>query len=588
MAEAEMDKNLYEFTMLKAGLNAQLEILRNSKAKLIMQLNEATASLNADRQEMAEKEEERKTLEHEYKVFMAKCKKRIEWIFFQDFCSYLVVRAQVMIYSKVSPPTKIVDCDITPFVPGDCSVPCDDECPDKKNPFGCGGWQSLTRVIVVQPNEFGVKCPELVRKRKCGQFKCPVDCVMSKWSGWSKCSKECEGGTKGRTRSILTKPKNGGMSCNTAQEFRACNVGSCDRNCKLKKWSKWSPCSVACGGGFSERWRRVLRPIRGNGKCPKPSSRIRYGIKKCNTFDCKGDEVCIAKQDLVLAIDASGSLREDGYKILKDFAAGLIDKYMGKYYGYEDMRIGVVQFGNGEIRDDGTVSDALLIQQLTNDMAKVKSSIEGLEYKKGFTNMAQAFTMAEKMFLLGGRRRAMSAVLTLTDGKPSFLFNTYEKVLQLKDKHVKLFFAPVTEFQGEELALMKKWASSPWETNLVHVPGLLPLKADSALFAQAMVVKFCPEAMSPSSTMVEESEMGYMLIAENNHCGKRGQLLANDVRGAADCAALAQGAGVSAFSLGTEHSRGRCWGEGLVVTDAMVDDWNKDRVSPTCPGGEWE
>merc|ERR1719265_3050424 len=437
--QAEMDKNLFEFTILKENLNAQLEVLRNSKARFTMELNEATASLNSDREEMAEKEEQRKTLEHEYKVYMSKCKKRIEWIFFQDFCSYLVVRAQVMIYSKVSPPEKIVDCDITPFVPGECSVPCDDSCPDKKNPHGCGGWQTLTRTITVRANEFGVKYPELTRKRKCNQIKCPVDCVMSRWSRWSKCSKACEGGTKGRTRNIITKPKNGGLSCNTAQESRACNTGSCDRNCALKKWSKWSPCSVACGGGFTERWRRVLIPIRGNGRCPKPSSKIRYGIKKCNQHGCKGDEVCIAKQDLVLAIDGSGSLRQDGYKILKDFAAGLIDKYMGKYYGYEDMRIGVVQFGNGEIEEDGTVSGALLIQKLTNDMSTVKSKIEALEYKKGFTNMAQAFTMAETMFLLGGRRRAMSAVLTLTDGKPSFLFNTYEKVMQLKDKHGKLF-----------------------------------------------------------------------------------------------------------------------------------------------------
>ena len=46
----------------------------------------------------------------------------------------------------------------------------------------------------------------------------------------------------------------------------------------------------------------------------------------------------------------------------------------------------------------------------------------------------------------------MGAVLTLTDGKPSFLFNTYEKVLQLKDKHVNLFFSPVTEFAGEARA----------------------------------------------------------------------------------------------------------------------------------------
>merc|ERR1719443_2662539 len=400
--QAEMDKNAYEFAMLKADLNSQLDILRNSKAKLIMQLNEATASLNSDRQEMSEKEEERDKLEHEYKAHMKACKTRIEWIFFQDFCSYLVVRTQIMGFSTVSPPEKIVDCDITAFVPGECSVPCDDECPDKTNPYGCGGWQTLTRTILVQANQYGVVCPELelARKRKCNQVKCPVDCMMSKWSGWSKCSKECEGGTKGRTRSIITKPKNGGMSCNTAQESRACNTGSCDRNCKLKKWSKWSPCSVACGGGFTERWRRVIIPIRGNGMCPKRSSNKRHGIRKCNTHECNGDEVCIAKQDLVLAIDGSGSLRQDGFKILKDFAAGLIDKYKGHYYGYEDMRIGVAQFGNGEILDDGTVSDALLIQPLENDMEKVKIALEGLEYKKGFTNMAQAFTLAEKMFLL--------------------------------------------------------------------------------------------------------------------------------------------------------------------------------------------
>ena len=75
----------------------------------------------------------------------------------------------------------------------------------------------------------------------------------------------------------------------------------------------------------------MLRPIRGNGKCPKLRLRIRYGIKECNTFKRAGDEVCIAKQDLVFSIDGNGSLRESGYKILKNFAASYIDKYEGEY-----------------------------------------------------------------------------------------------------------------------------------------------------------------------------------------------------------------------------------------------------------------
>merc|ERR1719353_2623843 len=134
------------------------------------------------------------------------------------------------------------------------------------------------------------------------------------------------------------------------------------------------------------------------------------------------------------------------------------------YYGEDDMSIAVVQFGNGEILDDGSISSAKPIIPLTSEIAKVKAAIEGLEYMKGFTNMAQAFTEAEKYFLLGGRRKAQSAVMTITDGKPSFMFQTHEKVMQLKDKHIKLFFAPVIEFSDEELELMKEWASSPWET----------------------------------------------------------------------------------------------------------------------------
>merc|ERR1719301_214639 len=193
---------------------------------------------------------------------------------------------------------------------------------------------------------------------------------------------------------------------------------------------------------------------------------------------------------------------------------------MGTYFGYEDMKIGLVQFGNGEIEKDGSVAGAVEVLGLTSDMDKVKTAIEGIEYKKGFTNMAQAFGVAEKLLLLGGRKKAQSAVLTLTDGKPSFLFQTHEKVMQLKDKHVKLFFAPIVEFEGDELDLMKEWASQPWDTNLVHVPGLAPLQADKDIFAQKMIVKFCPEAMSPSAMMVEEVEIGYFLVRENGQCGK--------------------------------------------------------------------
>merc|ERR1719216_701560 len=126
----------------------------------------------------------------------------------------------------------------------------------------------MKRDMVVAPNEFGMICPQFERPKKCKQIKCPVDCVESEWSGWSKCTKECEGGVQVRTRSILTKAKNGGKSCDTVQEEISCNTGSCDRDCRLDIWSDWTPCSMACGGGFSERKKAVVIPIRGQGKCP--------------------------------------------------------------------------------------------------------------------------------------------------------------------------------------------------------------------------------------------------------------------------------------------------------------------------------
>ena len=130
----------------------------------------------------------------------------MDWIKFRDYCAFLSVRVTTMEYCSVSAPGKIVDCALTDWVPGECSVSCDDSC------YGCGGWQTLTRDVIVKNNEFGYQCSILERKRKCKQIKCPVDCVQSEWSLYAACTREeCGGGTKSRTRSILVKPKNGGM-----------------------------------------------------------------------------------------------------------------------------------------------------------------------------------------------------------------------------------------------------------------------------------------------------------------------------------------------------------------------------------------
>jgi uncharacterized protein YegL len=50
--------------------------------------------------------------------------------------------------------------------------------------------------------------------------------------------------------------------------------------------------------------------------------------------------------DLVLAIDGSGSVKEDGFDTIKNFTGELVKKFRGDAYKNGAMKVGVVQFGN--------------------------------------------------------------------------------------------------------------------------------------------------------------------------------------------------------------------------------------------------
>jgi len=585
----EMNKNAYLFEELKITLNDQITMLANSKARFSMMLSEARSNLAADREEVKAKEMQKLDVDEAYLAFMKLCCERVKWIMFQDMCALIVVRNAVMESSTTCPGQEIVDCDVDNWVGKKCTVECDDTCPavpDASQVYSCGGWQQIDRKIVVDPpDECGLRCPALSRTKKCNQKKCPIDCEMSEWSGWSKCTADCEGGVRSRTRSLIVKPKNGGMACNTAEETEACNTASCDRDCTLTPWTPWTPCSVACGTGFQNKAKHVLIPTRGFGKCPKEDGPNRAAEQECNTQPCVGDEICIANQDLIIAIDGSGSVREDGFNILKNYALDLLSKYHSEYYGSGAMKIGLIEFGNGIIMPDGvTVSPAMNVHTLSSDLGSVKSAVEGMVQKKGFTNMAQAFALAETMYTSSGRKGSQSALMVITDGKPSFQFQTNELVQQLDDKGVQRFFIVVSDSE-KSVDLMKKWASAPWETNLLHIPGLSPLEADQGVWSQKAVTLFCPMSMSPSLETTKEVAGGFMHVRDGGYCGARGQLLSTEVNDADGCSFLAQGAGAESFLLGIWFRRGYCYAGEMTVDSPQYESWEDDRVSPSCPSG---
>merc|ERR1719498_871488 len=81
------------------------------------------------------------------------------------------------------------------------------------------------------------------------------DCEVSKWDP-EECSKKCAGGTQKLTRNVLTHP-NCGTKCLPLAAIRSCNNSPCPVNCRLSTWSGWSKCSAKCGGGVQQRLREV-------------------------------------------------------------------------------------------------------------------------------------------------------------------------------------------------------------------------------------------------------------------------------------------------------------------------------------------
>jgi len=593
MLTMDMNKNAYLFEELKITLNDQITALANSKARFSMMLSESRSNLAADREEKKSKEAQKKDVDQSFKRFMSKCCERVKWIMFQDMCALIVVRNAVLETSADCPGNAIVDCDVDNWVGQKCTVGCDDTCPDRPDAsevYQCGGWQEIKRAVVVSPPDVcGLRCPALSRTKKCNQKRCPVDCVMSEWSGWSKCTADCEGGVRSHTRSLLTKPMNGGLSCNTNEEGEACNTMSCDRDCRLAQWTPWSPCSVACGpSGIQERKKHVLIPTRGFGKCPKENSKERFAEQACNTHPCIGDEICIAHQDLVIAIDGSGSLLDNGFSAVRDFAVALLARYTSDYFNSETMKVGLVEFGNGIIMEDGvTVSPAMNVHALSTDLGSVKTALEGMVQKKGFTNMAQAFALAETMYTSAGRKGAQPALLVITDGMPSFMFQTQELVEQLDDKGVQRFFIVLSN-NAKAVKLMESYASVPSFTNLLQIDSHHVLSADVDMWAEKALTMFCPMSMSPSLMTTAEVSAGYIHVMDGGYCGGRTQLLSREVADAQACAYLAQGqvtGGVpcSSFLLGTWFRKGYCYCSSQEVDATVFADFDTNRVNPTCP-----
>jgi Mg-chelatase subunit ChlD len=524
--QMEMDQRTVEYEKLKSFNNREAEILSHQISSLDEEFLDGESQKISIGSKLPIKRGENGELEKSYKKLEDDCCEEFEYIAGTLLCGPLAVKNE-LIKNLNNPeqvglesppdPTEVGDCEMGCWIPEKCSVECDDTL--------VGGFQTMVRRVIEPTNgELGLKCPAQTMEMKCGQRKCPVNCEVDDWGDWSECTRECGGGGQTRTRAVSVHPANGGEGCEPLTDVQSCNSHSCDEDCGLLDWTDWSPCSAACGGGAQAKFKNEnpQKPAKGlNGQCPDYYDAKRYKNQTCNEQPCIGDEVCTANMDVVILLDSSGSVREKGFNILKNFSLKILERVKSTSYGNKAVRVGVVQFGNGHLKvgwqdKPDTVTPAKLIQSFSSNFAGVKTKISQMVFQKGFTNMAQAFIKAKDLLSKKGDEGAAGTVLMITDGFPSFEVETEQAAQRLRASanlviaHVKRSPKPY------DVQLMQKYAR--YSGNYLHIPGKQKLKEDMQTYAGQAVVRMCPVAESISEKFSKDQRRGFQKKLQGFWC----------------------------------------------------------------------
>jgi uncharacterized protein YegL len=542
-------KETREWENLNKGINTQIQSFATQRSELHAALGETTSMQTHFEQVQSDKLHEKRSVDNEYRNGMKRCRAVLRNLF-SDMCRKIKVRNEVVVKTAPDEPAQN-DCEVDDWVPGECSKKCDDTL--------AGGKWTLTRTVIVKKSKYGANCPTLTYSSICNQIKCPIDCVLSSWSGWSSCTAECGGGVQSRVRQQHQKPENAGLACDALQESRPCNKGSCDRDCTLKWWTQPGKCSQSCNRGRSIRTRSVLVKRRANGVCDGMYRNSRYRAVACNTHRCTGDEECLSRMNLVIALDGSGSITQAGFEILKNFTLDIIRRLRRTAYGHDAVHVGVVHFGNGVLDDDLVVSDAETVSEVSDDLKAVQDKVQALTWQKGFTNMAQAFTKAKLLFSNTLRSNAENVVLVITDGQPSFKLQTKFASRDLR-KVARVVMAHVAPFPTRDtVKYLRKLVSHPHAPNLVRVPGKKKIKRNGELMVTRVLSRTCPRYESPSDKYHMAIENGFELMLEGSYCGPS-QYNSTTSYVPSDCAAAgAMGVNEEAFeAFAFSSAEGKC------------------------------
>ena len=209
--------------------------------------------------------------------------------------------------------------------------------------------------------------------------------------------------------------KYGGKPCGATSQAKACNAQACEKDCVLSSWTKWSGCSKDCDGGTQKRQKFIKNVAEGAGKCAGAWSLDRLEYKACNMKRCELEAgaaalKCNRTQDIVLLIDGSGSLGQQGWDAEIKAAKTFVTAFSG---GKAEMAVilysGPRTWGgvykcfarNTKKVDRERICNIKSVTHFTADMKKVDSLITGLTWPRGSTLTSLALLNAQAEMALG-------------------------------------------------------------------------------------------------------------------------------------------------------------------------------------------
>lgn len=391
-------------------MNENLRERVNHLAKTQVTLTQAVSMKTQFQQQMKEGDAQAQRLRKMSQEKVRDCTETAEQ-YQREICG-LVETRQAIYWRFVSSNRNnvIQDCRVTDWTASVCNKSCVNSRTEQP------GYQQLTRTRVMSGNQYGTSCPALSRSVTCNEgVLCPVDCQMSAWSGWAKCSRKCGGGEQYRTRTVLRPATGSGAVCGVTAQSKLCNVGACQSSCTFGDWSAWGPCSKRCKWsrsspvGHASRKRPVVSESRPGACSPADAQQL----QTCNAHTCSRNVNtlrCTSPRDMLVVLDGSASIQSsDGssFTHAKQLVTNLVQHSTFSGDGAA-LRYSLVLFGAARPQ---------VLSPMTGNKQTYLNAVQTAAFQGGFSNVAAALATANQVSQLatvGDRPLKQETLLLIT------------------------------------------------------------------------------------------------------------------------------------------------------------------------------